>query len=267
MQCELDVIAPNFRRAADRWPQAPSLSAHYKLLVEMSVDGGYGLVDTVKSFVECTCRTVLNEYGRDSQQEDQSLTDIVRATLELLGFANARGADFFDRALSAYFRLSDDLNDVRNHCGPVVHGKDGFLDDIDGDLCTAFLVVGNSLLGIVLSALEGTKPDIIHTREPYERFGILNERIDKSVSVEAFVDVNDDDASATVVAMIRGPSAEEIRLELEPSRLLYETDRQAYLEVLASVGQGVPAISTGAITTRTEASTTLNSARKPKRRK
>jgi hypothetical protein len=171
---------------------------------------------------------------------------MVKVTLESLGFANTRGVDFFDRALSAYFRLSDDLSDVRNHCGPVVHGKDGFLDDIDGDLCTAFLIVGNSLLGIVLSALEGTQPDIIHTREPYERFRILNERIDKSVSVGAFVDDDNEDESPTVVATIRTSAAEEIRLELEPSRLLYETDRQAYLEVLESVGQAVPGTSSGA---------------------
>ena len=60
----LDEIAPNFARATDRWPDAPTLSDHYAAVVSIYDGNGHGLVDTVKSFIECVCHTILGEFGK-----------------------------------------------------------------------------------------------------------------------------------------------------------------------------------------------------------
>jgi hypothetical protein len=233
MAFELDALAPNFRRAADRWPNAPILRSHYDSLAAACKSDRCSLVDLIKSFVECACWTILNDYHATLPQTTPGLIDIVGATFRLLGLNNTRGADSFDKVLSSYNKLSSALNDMRNDCGSVAHGKDGFLDALNEDLLIAFLMVGNSVLGIIHSALDGLEPDIIYTREPYDRFKLFNELIDKSVGLGA--DVDNDGESPVLVVTITAPSSDVTTLRLEPSRVLYEMDRQAYQEVLKSM--------------------------------
>jgi len=235
MGFELDALAPSFRRATDHWPEAPILGSHYDSLVAACRNDHCELVDLVKSFVESVCWTILKDHDETLQQATPGLVDIVGATFRLLGLNNTRGADSFDKVLSSYNKLSSALNEVRNDCGSVAHGRDGFLDALNEDLLIAFLMVGNSILGIIFAALDGLEPDLIHTREPYERFKFFNELIDKSVALEAEID--DADGYSVLVATIRSPSSEDLELRLEPSRVLYENDRQAYREVLQSINQ------------------------------
>jgi hypothetical protein len=82
-----------------------------------------------------------------------------------------------------------------------------------------------------LNAFEGKQPDLIATREPYENFPHLNERIDRAVSVEARID-EDADRPLVVLSVATGPRGEAFELRVEPSRLLYGIDREAYIEVL-----------------------------------
>jgi hypothetical protein len=41
-----------------------------------------------------------------------------------------------------------------------------------------YLYIGDAILGLLLSALEGKEPDLEFTREPYERFLQFNNQID-----------------------------------------------------------------------------------------
>src|SRR5208337_3043260 len=124
--------------------------------------------------------------------------------------------------------------EMRNEVGPVAHGKDGFLDAIAADHARAFLHVGDVILGILLNAFDGKQPDLVATREPYENFPHLNERIDRAVAVAARVD-DEGDRPMVVFSVASGPLGEAIELRVEPSRLLYGIDREAYVEVLKTV--------------------------------
>jgi hypothetical protein len=90
---------------------------------------------------------------------------------------------------------------------------------------------------VLLNALEGKQPDLTVTREPYESFPHLNERIDRAVSVEARID-EDGERSMVVLSVATGPQGEAIELRVEPSRLLYGLDRSAYIEVLRTADLG-----------------------------
>ena len=77
----------------------------------------------------------------------------------------------------------------------------------------------------------GKEPDLAFTREPYERFAHLNERIDDAVGVEARVD-DDGERPMVVIAVATGSKDEAFEIRVEPSRLLFSVDRGAYIEVL-----------------------------------
>jgi hypothetical protein len=194
----------------------------------------FSLNETIKSFIESVCLTILVEFGQSMPTADPSTTDMLVETLRCLGFQNTRGASKLDKVFSAYNRLADALSDMRNENGPIAHGKDGFLDNLSNNHMRAFLFIGDTLVGLLLSALEGKEPDLKFTREPYERFSHLHDRIDYSVSVQTSVE-DDEELPTIVVRMRAGRLSDDIVLRVEPSRLLYSIDRTAYVELLSAV--------------------------------
>ena len=231
MMAELNELAPNYHRAHRKWPDAPSLGNHYEALAACFAGSGYGLVEHVKSFIESVCVTIMGEFGESMPSSTPSTTDLLVAALGPLGLRNTRGGSKCDKVLSSFNRLTDALTEMRNEMGPIAHGKDGFLDSLTSDHVRIFLSVGDAILGILLNALEGKEPDLNVTREPYESFPHLNERIDRAVSVKVLMDENSSQP-VVVFSVATGLRGEEIKLRVEPSRLLYGIDRGAYIEVL-----------------------------------
>jgi hypothetical protein len=224
---DLNALAPNYRRARERWPDAPTLSRCHESLVACFAGNAHGQVEQVKAFIESVCLTILGEFHEPMPSATPSTTDLLVAALKPLGLQNTKGASKLDKVLSGFNRLADALTDMRNDHGPVAHGKDGFLDALATDHARTFVHTGDMILSVLLNALEGKEPDLTFTREPYERFTHLNERIDQAVSVDAYVD-----ADMVVIAVGTGPREEAIEIRVEPSRLLYSIDRAAYIEVL-----------------------------------
>lgn len=228
-----DDLVPQFRRAAEKWPEAPLLAKHYETVAESFGGSQQDLVGSVKSFVECVCRTILGEYGKPEAASDSSTTHLLREALECLGLQNSKGASRLDDVLSAHNKMADALSSMRNGSDPCAHGKDGFLDALSMNECRAYLFMADSILALLLAACEGTEPDLRYTREPYERFERFHERIDHIVSIEASVD-HDEEVDTLVVTLKTTALSDGIELRLEPSKLLYAVDRTAYVELLAS---------------------------------
>jgi hypothetical protein len=228
---DLDALAPNYRRAQQRWPDAPTLAKCHETLRSCFDTNTHGLVEHVKSFIESVCLTIMGELREPMPSSAPSTTDLLVAALNPLGLRNTRGASKLDKVLSGFNRLADALSEMRNDNGPVAHGKDAFLDALTADHARAFLHAGDAILGVLLNALEGKQPDLTVTREPYESFPHLNGRIDRAVSVEARID-EDGERPMVVFSVATGPRGEAIELRVEPSRLLYGIDRSAYIEVI-----------------------------------
>ena len=225
-------VLPNYRRATDRWPQAPALAQYHAAINQCNAGNGHGVVEHVKSFIECVCITIMTEFGEPLPCKNSNLTQYFNAALGVLGLQNARGASKLDKVLSAFNKMTAALDEMRNENGPVAHGKDGFLDAIEEDHARAFLHAGDAIVGVLLNALEGKGPNLLLTREPYERFAHLCERIDRSVGLEARVEL-EHDFPVLVVSLSIGNKTEAIDLRIEPSRLLYGIDRTAFVGVLS----------------------------------
>ncbi len=228
---DLDALAPNYRRAQQRWSDAPTLAKCYEALGTSFAGDAHGMVELVKAFVESVCLTIMGEHREQMPSSTPSTTDLLVAALKPLGLRNTKGASKLDKVLTGFNKLADALTEMRNDSGPVAHGRDAFLDPVSADHARAFVHAGDAILGVLLNALEGKQPDLTVTREPYGSFPQLDERIDHAVSVGAWID-DGGDRPLVVVSVAMGSRSEAIELRIEPSRLLYGVDREAYVEVL-----------------------------------
>src|SRR6202795_3450522 len=227
-----DAFVPQFRRAKERWPEAPNLVTHYNAVVTSYESSAYGIIASIKSFVECVCITILGEFGKSSPS-DATTTSLLVEALKTLGLDSGRGASKLGKLLSAHNKMADALNEMRNEHDPVAHGKDGFLDALTTNECRAFMVTADTILALILAAYEGTEPDLRFTREPYERFARFHDRVDQATSIDADVDT-DGDVETLVVRLRTATLPEGFEIRLEPSQLLYAIDREMYVQLLAS---------------------------------
>jgi len=233
-----DEIAPNYRRAKERWPDAPSLVRCHESLTKCFDGDCHGLTEHIKSFIESVCVTILGEFNEHLLSSNPSTTELLVAALRPLGLQNTRGASKLNKVLSGFNKLTDALTEMRNEHGPIAHGRDIFLDPITIDHARAFLHTGDAILSVLLNTLDGKEPDLLVTREPYESFPHLNERIDRAVRVEATVD-EEGNRPILVLSVTTNQQEEAIKIRVEPSRLLYGVDRSAYIETLKTVTEVV----------------------------
>lgn len=229
----IDELAPHFRGASERWPDAPTLVSHYEAVIEGFNGNAHGVIATVKSFVECVCLTVLGEFGQPPGGSAISTTDLLGDALRCLGLQNDQGGSRVSKLLSAHNKLADALSDIRNNEDPVAHGKDGFLDVLSANEKRAYVLTADSIVALLLAAHDGTDPDLQYTRYSYDRFAHFHDRVDQAVGVD--VTVTDEDERQMIVVSVRTASLPEgVQLRIEPSRLLYALDRSAYVEILGS---------------------------------
>jgi len=229
----LDDLAPHFRDAAERWPDAPTLKNHYVAVAEAFEGSGHGLITTIRSFIECVCLTVLSEFGKSTPTSTPTTTQLLVEALRSLGLQSSEGGSKVGKLLSAHNKLADALSELRNEADPIAHGRDGFLEVLSSNETRAFLLTADTILALLLAAHDGTEPDLQYTRLSYDRFGHLHERIDRSVALD--VEIADEDEQQTIVVSVRTASLSEgVQLRVEPSRLLFAVDRSAYVEILGS---------------------------------
>ncbi len=237
----LDDIAPAFRAAVERWPDAANLQQHYRELVRAWEGEGSSVIELIKSFLECVCWTVLNELGAEGlASSTPTTTELLARVLDALGLRHQRGVGPLGRVISAHNRLAEALNEYRNQDGSVAHGRDAFLDAIANRHMRVYLLSADSVIALILSAYDGREPNLRTTREPPERFRHLNERIDAGCTLDAEVDLED---GVLVVRIWAGTQTQEeaIELRVPPSELLYHLDRQAYISVLDVLQGAMPA--------------------------
>ena len=229
---DLDTLAPNYRRAQQRWPTAATLEESYMALRTCFSNSEHGLVEHVQSFIDCICRTIMAEMDAPTlSSSTPSANELFVEALKSVGLHNTRRSSKLNKVLAGFNKLSTALGEMRNENGPVAHGKDGFLDPVSTDHARAFLHVGDAVLGVLLGALEGKQPDLRVTREPYEAFTYFHDQIDRAASMEVRVD-EEDDGPVAVFSIASRPRGETVELRVVPSLLLYGTDRQAYVELL-----------------------------------
>ncbi|RDV38732.1 hypothetical protein DV096_07960 [Bradymonadaceae bacterium TMQ3] len=234
MTRQLEDIAPNYQRACQRWPDSPLLKRQEANLRECLSNESHGLVEHIKSFIECVCLTTIHDFGKEPEKENPSLTDLLICALDVVGYHHSRRPRHLGRMLSAFNKLANALSDMRNYEGETAHGKDAFDEIISEDYARAFLFAGDAILALLLNALDAKTPNLATTRQPYERFAHFNKRIDEAINIDPGFDETGD-RPTLILSFTTNSLYDPIEITVNASQLLYHIDREAYIEILNSL--------------------------------
>jgi len=233
---------PGIREACSYWRDAPMLQQTFEALERTLAEHNDACIDSAKATVEVVCRIIVDGFHSAEAplrplQETPSLSDWLSAAVRALKLGDVRD-EKFKKLVSSHHKLADALNELRNKAGPLSHGRDGFLERLSSHHRRSAVLSADAIVTFLHQAYLEAELDLVRTREPYERFGHLHELIDAHVSLQADVD---EEGFLTIDVTL--PSGDILPLRVEASRLLYQLDRDAYVEALnAARGAPVPVV-------------------------
>jgi hypothetical protein len=218
------------------------LQQTFEALEQTLAEDNDASIDCAKAIVEVVCRIVIDELDSPINPVKPKATspdfgEWVGSAVRVLKLGENQNNKFL-KLVSQHHKLTTALGDLRNDAGPVSHGRDGFLDRLSAHHRRSAVLSADAIVTFLHQAYLEAELDLVRTREPYERFDHLHQLIDAQVSLQASVD-----EEGFLTVEIELPSGDSLPLRLEASRLLYQLDRDAYVEALnAARGAPVPVV-------------------------
>jgi gluconate kinase len=229
---------PGIREACSHWRDAPMLQQTFEELERALGEDNDACIDSAKAIVEVVCQIILQELDSPSNPvrpvEALPTFGAWSAAVRALKLGDVRH-NGFQKLVSQHRKLTDALGDLRNDAGTASHGREGFLQRLSVHHRRAAVLSSDAIVTFLHQAYLEAELDLVRTREPYERFDHLHRMIDAQVSLQA--DVDEEGFLAVDVSL---PSGDVLPLRVEASRLLYQLDRDAYVEAL-NAARGAPA--------------------------
>jgi hypothetical protein len=197
-------------------------------------------IDCAKSTIEVVCQIIIDElddpaHSLKPQEKIPSFGTWVSAAVRTLKLGDNRNT-LFQKLVSQHHKLTETLGDLRNGAGPVSHGREGFIERLSSYHRRAAVLSADAIVAFLHQAYLESERNLALTREPYERFKKFNEVIDAAVSMEGGID--DDGILALTVSL---PTGDLIPVSAPASRVLFQLDRQAYIEALNAARSAPPA--------------------------
>lgn len=230
------------QEACMHWRDANMLQHTFESFQTSLATRNDATVDACKGLVECVCRVIIDELDDPTKpikptRDDVSLNEWVATATRLLKLGDIRHRKFAD-LVKHHNNLADSLRQLRNDAGPVSHGRDGFINTLSIHHHRCAVLSADAIITYLHQAYLELEPNLLRTHEPYDRFTKSNQLIDRNISVAP---ERDDDGNLTFnITLATGDS---FILPVEPSRLLFYLDREAYVEALAAAKSAVPASS------------------------
>ena len=229
---------PGIREACEYWRDAPMLHHTFEALQASLESGSDASIDAAKGLVECVCRMVIDQLDDPTSplkpRDEAPITQWVSAAIRLLRPIDVRDRQFAD-LIKHHNGFAESLRLLRNDAGPLSHGKDGFIRALTIYHRRSAILAADAIVAFLHKAYLDAQLDPISSREPWERFAEDNALIDAHVGLA--VDAEDGD-SPTLRFLL--PGGDELPINIEVSRLLYQLDRGAYVEAL-NAARGAPA--------------------------
>lgn len=222
---------PGIREACAHWREASMLQQTFDALERTLEQDNDACIDCAKSIVEVFCRIIVDELDSPVQpvrptEAMPSFGAWVSAAVRVLKLGENQNAKFL-KLVSQHHKLTTALGDLRNESGPVSHGRDGFLSKLSVHHRRSAVLSADALVAFLHHAYLEAQRDPVSSREPWERFEAFNQLIDANVGLEL---MTDDDGSSEL--RVRLPGGDSLSLNISVSRLLYQLDRDAYIEAL-----------------------------------
>lgn len=230
---------PGIREACLHWRQAPTLQQTFLELERSLAEENDAVIDSAKAIVEVVCQIIVDEL--DSPQNPvkpseklPSFGAWVSAAVRVLSLGDVRDTGF-QKLISQHNKLTTALGELRNDAGTASHGRDGFLERLSAHHRRAAVLSADAIVTFLHHAYLEADIDLARTREPYERFEHLHQLIDSQCE---FGEVQiDEDGELNIEILL--PSGDPQLLSCGVGRLLYQLDRDAYVEAL-NAARSVP---------------------------
>jgi hypothetical protein len=222
---------PGIREACSHWRDA-SMLQHTFIALETSLrDDSDVVIDASKGLVECVCQIIIDELDNPKsplkpQKSDVPITEWVSVAIRVLRLGDIRHRKFAD-FVKHHSGLAESLRVLRNDAGPVSHGKNGFIQVLTSHHRRAAVLAADAIVAFLHNAYLDVQLNPTISREPWDRFEKENALIDAHVGLS----VETDDDGLTSLRFLL-PSGDVLPLTIEVSRLLYQLDREAYVEAL-----------------------------------
>jgi len=224
------------------WSDAPMLQQTFCALEKSYTDSNDACIDAAKGLVECACKTLISELDDPKNPikewenspikvSNPTMANWVNATIRLLNLSVDKNSPF-NKLISQYYKIAEELSNFRNEHGPLSHGKYGFVSVLTSYHRDGALLAANAIIGFLHHSYLNIGPDLINTHEPYSFFDKNNNLIDKFSRFDQ-LSIDEDTHNLIVKIVINKDHIYE--LSLTPSRLLFGVDRQIYKEILNSV--------------------------------
>jgi len=222
---------PGIREACSHWRDAPMLQQNLEALEQTFGQDNDACIDCAKTMIEVVCRIVVESFHTPLAplkpvQETPSLSDWLSAAVRALKLGDIRD-EKFKKLVSSHHKLAGALNELRNQAGPASHGRDPYLERLAVHHRRSAVLAADAIVAFLHQAYLDAQLDPTSSREPWERFADNNALIDAHVGLT----VQADDEGAPSLRFLL-PGGDVLPLTIEVSRLLYQLDRQAYVEAL-----------------------------------
>lgn len=230
---------PGIREACSYWRDAPMLQQTFEELERALAENNDACIDSAKAIVEVVCQIILQELDSPSNpvRPVEALPTFgawMSAAVRALKLGDVRHTGF-QKLVSQHKKLTDALGELRNDAGTASHGREGFLQRLSAHHHRSAVLSADAIVTFLHQAYLEAELDLVRTREPYERFDHQHGLIDAHVSLQAEVD-----EEGFLSVKVTLPSGDVLPLRVEASRLLYQVDRDAYVEAL-NAARGAPA--------------------------
>jgi hypothetical protein len=222
---------PGIREVCGYWGSAPTLQQSLAALEQTLAEDNDACIDCAKAIVEVVCRVIVESFDSPltpckPRADTPTLSEWLTAAVRALKLGDIRD-EKFKKLVSSHHKLSTALNDLRNHAGTASHGKDPYLEKLAIHHRRSSVLAADAIVAFLHKAYLDAQLEPASSREPWERFAAYNERIDTQVGLAVTID---DDGHTTLQFLL--PNGDTLPLAIEVSRLLYQLDRDAYIEAL-----------------------------------
>lgn len=226
---------PAIHECCGYWTDAPMLQQTFEALQKNFNEDNDACIDCAKSIVEVICRIIVDELDDPASslkpnQDNPSFGAWVSAAVRILKLGDVRHSSF-QKLVSQHHKLTETLGILRNDAGPVSHGKDGFIEKLSAYHRRAAILSADAIVAFLHQAYLEAEPNLIRTREPYERFSKQNNMIDEWCAFSIH-DIDDDGLLAITIELPN--DAGPLFIEASPSQFLFYLDREGYIEALNS---------------------------------
>ena len=233
----MDAWYPGIRSFCSHWGHAPMLQETFATLEQEFAEEHDACIDAAKAIVECACRILIDELDDPSAplmpaRADMPLGELLGLSTRLLNLGEIRDRAF-SNLIREHNRLSEALRVLRNEAGTLSHGKDGFIQKLSSHHRRAAVLAADAIVTFLHEAYLEREPDPARTLEPFERFKVSSDLIDRYSQLSAEVD-----GDGVLQAVVFLPTGDEVPLTVAVSELLFSVDREAY-KLVANACRGV----------------------------